>query len=130
MDWCGGGFLESRNGYSYGKNELFYHPVDATDYFGAVLRSKNTAYNKANCSCEVQMGGRCGGQWDMILIVNKRINSDLFERIVLSFSACRIGIFTSQNGRLIVVHECSVGGVEIWIMGDVFNCQQNINHAK
>ena len=76
------------------------------------------------------MGGWWGVRWDTFLIVNKRINSDLFERMALSFSARRIGIFTSQNGRLIVVHECGGGGVEIWIMGDVFNCQQNINHAK
>ncbi len=59
----------------------------------------------------------------------KNYNSDLFERMAQSFSACRIGIFTTQNGRLMVVHECG-GGVEISIMGDIFNPHQNINGAK
>jgi hypothetical protein len=56
------------------------------------------------------MDGRRGVRWDTFLIVNKRINSDLFERMALSFSARRIGIFTTQNGRLMVVHKCGGGG--------------------
>ena len=47
---------------------------DATDRFGALLRSKYTAYIEANCSCEVQRRGvGVGGDDYAVPIQNRTI---------------------------------------------------------